>query len=170
MPLLPRLIPPAVVFALGITTLNAASAAIVDRTETVMPAENCQPALPAYDGSIRKRPLAVQNEGGAIAFVTCGMKGAFAARPINRMVTITLVNTTPTPVAATCTLVDGRDLALSTPVFIPLTRTLSPAMPSTYFWSPANNGGANFIYPALSCGLPPGIGISSSARVYQYDD
>lgn len=156
--------------AAGVAVAPIASAAIVDRTETVMPAENCQPALPAYDGNIRKRPLAVQNEGTSVAFVTCAMKGAFAARPINSAVAITLVNTTAAPVSATCTLVDGRDLALSTPVFLSLTRTLSTSLPTVFEWTATSNGGSNFIYPALSCGLPPGIGISSTRRVYQYED
>lgn len=31
----------------------------------------CQTALPVFDGNVRKRPLAVQNEGGSNAFVTC---------------------------------------------------------------------------------------------------
>jgi hypothetical protein len=31
----------------------------------------CQSALPVFDGLIRKRPLAVQNEGTSNAFVTC---------------------------------------------------------------------------------------------------
>lgn len=156
--------------AAGVAMVPIASAAIVDRTETVMPAENCQPALPAYDGNIRKRPLAVQNEGTTIAFVTCGMKGAFAARPINRTVSITLANTSSTPVSATCTLVDGRDLALSSPVFLPKTILVATSLPSVFEWTAASNEGRNFIYPAISCGLPPGIGISSTSRVYQYDD
>lgn len=33
----------------------------------------CTPALPAYEGTIRKRPLSVQNEGATAAFVTCAM-------------------------------------------------------------------------------------------------
>lgn len=31
----------------------------------------CQAALPNFEGQIRKRPLAIQNEGTATAFVTC---------------------------------------------------------------------------------------------------
>jgi hypothetical protein len=31
----------------------------------------CQAALPSYEGQIRKRPLAIQNEGTAAAFITC---------------------------------------------------------------------------------------------------
>ena len=45
---------------------TAPTAAAVDR---------CQPALPTFDGSIRKRPKAVQNEGTSIAFITCGFSG-----------------------------------------------------------------------------------------------
>ena len=32
---------------------------------------NCQSALPVFDGNIRKRPMALANEGAGNAFVTC---------------------------------------------------------------------------------------------------
>ncbi len=36
--------------------------------------KNCQPALPLDDAAVRKKPLAVQNEGIATAFITCSFK------------------------------------------------------------------------------------------------
>ncbi len=46
----------------------------------------CQAALPAFEGAIRKRPLAVQNEGTTNAFVTCSFTMESAAvRTLTRL-------------------------------------------------------------------------------------
>jgi len=158
------------VSSLGMTAALPAQAAIVDRVERLLPAENCQAALPAYDGNIRKRPLAVQNEGDGNAFVTCAMKGTFGAAAIDKEVWVRLINIGATATSITCTLVDGRNLALSDPLF--LTRTaLVPAGGSIEIgWAGADNGGNNYIYPAMSCGLPPRTGIRYTGRLYEYED
>lgn len=163
-------IPAAVaLFALLLPTARG-DAATVSRAELLLPVENCQPALPIYDGNIRKRPLGLQNEGNSAAFVTCAMKGAFAARPINLSIGVSLFNSTPAPVSATCTLVDGRDLALATPVHLTRTRLLAAGQVSRIDWLAADNGGVNYIYPAVSCLLSPGIAIASTRRTFLYED
>ena len=55
------------------TLLAAAEAHSVDRELAFQQngAGACQAALPAYEGLIRKRPMAIQNEGVSTAFVTC---------------------------------------------------------------------------------------------------
>lgn len=44
---------------------------LVNRNHRANAVDVCQAALPAYEGQVRKRPLAVQNEGTASAFVSC---------------------------------------------------------------------------------------------------
>jgi len=48
-----------------------ASAVDLERLSMANAVGRCQGALPNYEGAIRKRPLAVQNEGTGSAFVTC---------------------------------------------------------------------------------------------------
>jgi len=64
----------------------------------------CQAALPVFDSNIRKRPLAVQNEGAEGAFVTC----AFTAQSSGLgPVTVVAANTGSSDATLTCTGVTG---------------------------------------------------------------
>jgi hypothetical protein len=60
--------------ALGLAivlTPGAAHAYFQSRVLIANPVSYCQAALPVFDGNIRKRPLALRNEGQGSAFVTC---------------------------------------------------------------------------------------------------
>lgn len=153
----------------GLAAATPAAAVVVLRKEVLLAAENCQAALPAYDGNIRKRPLAIQNEGTDSAFVTCALKGAFAAAAINTRITVRVINGTTTPKTMACTLVDGRNMALNAPVLRALSTVLAANGSAELVWTSAANGG-NYIYPAMSCNLPPGTGIRSTSRTYQYEE
>lgn len=165
-----RLAAVALAFSIAMTVAWSARGAIVIRSERLLAAENCQAALPSFDGRIRKRPLAVQNESGATAFVTCAMKGTLAVQAINQEVRVWLINNGGAARNITCTLVDGRNLGLSDPIFLTKSTTVATADSSEIVWLPADNGGNAFLYPALSCGLPPGTGIRYTGRLYQYED
>lgn len=132
----------------------APTAAAVDR---------CQPALPAYDGNIRKRPKAVQNEGTATAFVTCGFSGDNFSALDNGIyyAAVLLVNNTASPLEVTCTLVPGRH-ATVVGGFLPLTTTVNPGDPNAGLgWHyPDYDDGRFGVTAAVSCALPPGAGIS----------
>lgn len=156
--------------AFAMTASWSVRGATVIRPERLLAAENCQAALPNFEGSIRKRPLAVQNESSVNAFVTCAMKGTAGARAINQEVRVRLINIADAPRSVTCTLVDGRNPALSDPIYIAKSTTVAAGGSSEITWQPADNGGNNFIYPALSCGLPPRTGIRYTSRLYQYED
>lgn len=52
---------------------STASAATALREKVSNATGVCQAALPAFDGLVRKRPLAVQNESTGHAFVTCSL-------------------------------------------------------------------------------------------------
>ena len=98
---------------LGPTVAGNATAATIVEDELLLPAMACQAALPVFDGQIRKRPLAIQNEGTSNAFITCALRGRFggtsATTGTSAFVTVGLINNTGSSRTATCTLVDGRN-------------------------------------------------------------
>lgn len=68
-----RFVSPCVLAAAIVAAPAAVEAAPIERTLYVNASAHCQAALPVFDGLIRKRPLAVVNEGQAGAFVTCAI-------------------------------------------------------------------------------------------------
>lgn len=117
----------------------------------------CQPALPAYEGQIRKRPLAVQNEGEATAFITCAFNAGGAP---------TLAHLYPGSVdgqehSVTCTAVSGY--ATGNPVYRTKTVTVGPTdEPVSMFWVPSDFGETEAfpsLYFSASCSLPPGTAL-----------
>lgn len=138
----------------------------IEREEIILSAENCQPALPAFDASIRKRPMAMQNEGSSNAFVTCAFRGVFLSLRSQKYVQVGLVNNGSATQEVACTLVDG-EAGFTAPIFLPKTRTLAGGGSSGGLaWTPSDNGGNEFVYPAISCNLPAGVGIQYTARLY----
>ncbi len=141
----------------------AASAAPVWSAVKQTPAAGaCKSALPAFDGLIRTRPLAVQNEGTSPAFVSCAQQGDLAERPTR--ISIALINQNASVATVTCTLVVG--------VFEPAYTTRSTAVPAG-----ATSELLSFIPPvpgvpfpstnhAFSCSLPPGTGISRLSFIH----
>lgn len=146
----------------------AADAAVIERQEVRMSADVCQPALPAFDGNIRKRPLAMQNEGTGNAFVTCAFGGAFNGVPSQKTVTVGFTNITSANITVNCTLVDGQ-AGVMNPDYFPKSIVVPPtgAPVTLLMWSAvADNGGVRFTYPAVSCLLPPGSGVQVTNHTY----
>jgi hypothetical protein len=159
--MLKALIPLAIAVALP-ATANAGS---VGEDRITLAAGACQSALPVFDGVVRKRPLAVQNEGDSVTFITCALEGRFGAAESSDLVGAILVNTSDAPATVNCTLVDGRN-NLADPVYMPKSVMLAANEDIDVVWSVADNEGANFIYPAMSCALPPGVGIKAVAQQF----
>lgn len=140
------------------------------REELAMSAETCQAALPAFDGNVRKRPLALMNEGSGSAFVTCGFTGAGEGEaPATLAVRVYLVNTDSAYHTVTCTLVDGGP-TLSGSLYVPRALAVPPdGAPHELAWiindAPATLG-PGFYYPVVSCGLEPRTGIAYTTRFY----
>lgn len=139
---------------------HAVSAAYVQQSQVMLSADNCQPALPAFDGNIRKRPLGMQNEGAATAFVTCAFKGLrFDPRTTgNDLVGIVLSAQGSQSVTVTCTLVTG----VGEPNYSTQTRTVYPGVGNLLVWE---SGALDFA--AMSCSLPPQAGILYTVRNYE---
>ena len=130
----------------------------------------CQSALPVFDGQIRKRPLAVQNEGTTSAFVSCSFMTPEKGVGV-REILLYADNNTGSPVDISCTLVSGVS-KYSVPTYHPQTITmLANSGINLFAWSSGDNGGANFDDYALnvSCNLPVGTGLSFSQIVYDED-
>lgn len=114
----------------------------------------CRPALPAFDGAIRTRPLAMANEGSSSAFITCSnWSTPFAETNYNTVVT--LANRSAGPVDVTCTLVAGGDTGPA-PTYTPKTITIPANASGNIVWGTL----ANAALPGtlrFSCGLPPRV-------------
>ena len=131
---------------------------------------NCQSALPTFDGQIRKRPLAIQNEGTAPAFVSCAFMSPSNLAGVTQ-VTLLADNNTGSPVDISCTLVSGVSHN-GVPKYFPKTITMAANSGLNGFtWTTADNGGANFTDYDLSasCNLPVGTGLSATQIFFDVD-
>ncbi len=133
----------------------------------------CQASLPNYEGQIRKRPLAIQNEGTEIAFVSCSFVGTDlgvgGTKSIDRLY-IYVYNSNNTATNVSCTMVDGINFGSNT--YFPKTQSV-PQFAANYLYqwtAAADNAGVNFDNTVnVSCGLPPGTGITVT-KVYFFED
>lgn len=160
---------------LAAVLLPGTAAAVEEEMETSANATaSCQGALPNFEGSIRKRPLAVQNEGTANTFVTCSFSSEYDVDD-QRQVSYFgawMSNRSSTPKVVTCTGVAGYD-GYSDNVYVAQTVTVpaNSAGQSNIFFEPADNGGEGY-YPlvSMSCAIPPGIGINDTYVGYVVSD
>jgi len=146
----------------------ALDAAVIERQEVRMSADVCQPALPAFDGNIRKRPLAMVNEGTSNAFVTCAFGGVFNGVPSQKTLTIGFTNITAAVITVNCTLADAQAGVIN-PEFFPKSINVPPqgAPVTLLLWSAAaDNGGVRFTYPAVSCMIPVGAGVVNTLHTF----
>ena len=156
--------------AIALAAIPSADAATVQRQDVRLGVRDCQGALPSFEGSLRKRPLAIQNEGTGDAFVTCAFEGSNGATRDTTQISVILRNLGPTAVNVSCTLVDGG-IGLYTPSYFTKTVSVAPGATtnSAISWVAADNGGLGFIYPAMSCNLPPGVAIPGTIRFFNED-
>lgn len=124
----------------------------------------CQGALPAFAGSLRARPLALQNEGSVTAFATCSPAyNDFASNAEGASaVTIRLINNGPAAVEVSCTLVDGSVAPSGDPTYLPATVDVSAGASATISWDPTDYPAPqpdSIARPNVSCALPAGVGI-----------
>ncbi|MEP6634166.1 MAG: hypothetical protein ABJA62_08140 [Luteimonas sp.] len=119
--------------------------------------------MPVFASQLRKRPLALQNEGTASAFVNCSLMSTDRSVDGVDAVVVTADNNTAAPIDITCTLVTGLS-KMGTPQFFPQTITMPPnsgGLTNEFVWSPTLNDGKPFdnFSINLSCNLPVGAGI-----------
>ncbi len=120
----------------------------------------CQGALPNFEGSLRKRPLGINNEGTITAFVSCSVDtDAFGAIT---GIEVILTNRNASATTVNCTLVDGVAPPFPTPapVYLPKSVSVPAGTFSVLVWNAADNGGNPYLLPNLSCALPVGTEIN----------
>lgn len=126
------------------------------------PANYCRPALPAFDGLIRTRPLAVQNEGATTAFVTCSVATNLWFDPIRLNTTdirMNFTNNHNTSITIACTGVSGREQGPN--LFVTRSSTMQPGQRRSISWrGDFAVGGAMPSFMHFSCALPSGGAIT----------
>lgn len=135
---------------------------------------NCQGALPAFETAIRKRPLAVQNEGNSSAFVTCSFVNEYNVDDQRQASYFGayFTNNSSTGKTVTCTGVAGyQTLSGTTYVSKSAPVAANSASQAQIFFTPADNGG-NGYYPlaSISCNLPPGVAMNDTYIGYAFSD
>lgn len=142
----------------------------LQRVFSTNPAGICQSALPVFDGQIRKRPKAVQNEGTTAAFITCaftsqGPDGVTTSAANPTAVRAYFIATDGASHQVACTGVPGW--AGSATVTVSKTITVaSPNSLASMSWVPGDFAAGATNFPtalfAISCALDPGVGIADS--------
>lgn len=125
----------------------------------------CQGSLPSFEGALRKRPLAIANEGTSSAFVSCSIRAPLSQFEEVTGIIVLFTNRGASTQLFSCTLVDG--VALPFPVHPPVYQPKPILLEAGNFggltWTNVNdNGNGNEPYriPNLNCSLPPGIEIN----------
>lgn len=136
------------------------------------PTAFCQGALPAFETAIRKRPLAVQNEGTTNAFVTCsflsqGSIDSSTTNPNDVLVYFNSVSGTNVPIS--CTGVSGY--AGGANEFVVKSVIVPANGQAQITWNSADFAGAPANFPSglfsISCNLPPGGAINDTRMTFR---
>lgn len=148
---------------------TAQAQTIVTRTEMSNPTNYCQAALPVFDGNVRKRPLAVQNEGSGNAFITCNFNTQGGA--ITDVV-VYFASSNTSSLSVTCTGVNSYNTGANE--YIVKTAALNGTGGQNFIaWSASDFSGAPAYIPdglfGISCNLLPGVGINDSYVIYDED-
>ena len=120
----------------------------------------CQAALPNFEGQIRKRPLAIQNEGTANAFVTCSPTSLQYAEASSGGHGVFFKNDSDAGVTIGCTGVMGAS-DWSTE-YSPRSVTIAANDTGAIYWEPTDfptNGSSSQTTFNVSCTLAPGVGL-----------
>lgn len=158
--------------AVASTYSISANAVVTEHSNGSNPVARCQGALPAFETQIRKRPLAVQNEGTGPAFITCSFEvdvaNAIGNAPI--LLDTYFSNNTAAPINLTCTAVSG--FQGGTNEFVPQTIQLAPGNEQgNLFWVDTDfEGGLGSGVISISCNLPPGVGVNDTYIFWDAED
>lgn len=145
--------------AAGVLSPGSADAATVARQFFQNGGSACTGALPTFEGSLRKRPLAIANEGAVAAFITCSAQSnnANSARPT--VVFAAANNRSGAAVTLSCTLVNGD--GFNGTAFTPASIVLPVNELTTLQWLPAAPATQlPFASVSISCSLPPGVEVN----------
>jgi len=122
----------------------------------------CQGSLPSFEGALRKRPLAIANEGTSTAFVSCSIRTSFGDDVTG--IVVVMINRGASNQTFSCTLVEGIALPYlgNPPVYQPESTTIEAGNNGGFNWNyNADNDGDFYEIPNLNCSLPPGGEINA---------
>lgn len=147
---------------------SEAGAAETERVMHQNASNACQGALPAFAGTLRSRPLAVQNEGETTAFVTCSLPTEGAFGNINRL-SVWFKNQNSGTRAVHCTGVFG---AVRGPIADSVVKGV--VVPggggmAGLTWRPEDTGGTLKGPANVSCALGPGVGVTDLFIYYDVE-
>ena len=154
---------------LGVAPQPASATRVVAQATAI-----CQGALPAFETQIRKRPMALQNEGSSNSFVTCSFNNPGPNSGTSRIssVTVYLQNMSSGSRTVSCTAVStgagaDTDDALYSVKSIQVPRDLDGS--TALQFASADFPGEPILLPgdavSVSCNLLPGLGIASTVLV-----
>lgn len=128
----------------------------------------CQGALPNFDGVLRKRPLAVQNEGVGDAFVSCAW--STETFPVRLHVQAGAIG--GQAASLSCTLVSGTQGNAFVRVATKSIDLPADGAQQELTWRPEDFGqpaGSEFpdAFLALTCKLPPATNLGATYLVYK---
>lgn len=159
--------------AIGLSISGQASAVLQSRGFSANATSDCQSALPVFDGQIRKRPLAVQNEGSSNAFVTCSFTRQTGAPSVPTKVYVAAFTVGGLEQSITCTFVAGTGGSGAPPAdYVPKTILLdSSGQSDEMLWQAADFPGGVFPQDdySVSCNLLPGVALGKSLIVFSED-
>jgi hypothetical protein len=119
-----------------------------DITNHMLPSGNCDRALPVYDDGVRKRPLAVVNEGTTLRYINCTFEArvGFDIRGFG----VWYKNMSNAPQNVTCTGVVGLEGEAD---YYTQTKAVAPGATQEFNW----NGWGEWKTPvAVQCGVKAG--------------
>jgi hypothetical protein len=121
----------------------------------------CQGSLPSFEGTLRKRPLAIANEGSSPSFISCSIRAPLDSEGVASII-VRFANRSAAGRVFSCTLVDGvAEPSAYPPVYQPKSIVLGVSSIETLTWHfEADNGGEYYRIPNLNCSLPPGVEIN----------
>lgn len=160
----------ALALAVGLCTLaSPASAEIVAKDYFINASGNCNGALPTYEGALRKRPLAIRNEGTTNAFVSCSIPRSQADDGYT-LVGAYFTNSTGSDKTINCTLVDGA-VGIGEPALYPRSLILAAGTTNFIAWNSEEFELAEFAsWINVSCNLPAGTEIGLIGGYYGFEN
>jgi len=141
---------------------SAADAATSPRNYQQNGGSACTGSTPAHEGSLRKRPKAIANEGTTTAYITCSaLSDQTGPKPTAVLAWFT--NRSAVAVTVSCTMVDGDEFNGSTA--FPASKVFAPGLFDGMLWTPP---GPTFrAAVSLSCALPPGVELNFFSHAAQ---
>jgi hypothetical protein len=148
--------------AVGVIAVATSGSAAAEDYVAANAVSMCNGALPAYEGALRKRPLAIANEGTSSAFVTCSFPKGYNAAG-NTDAVVYMVNRGTTDATVSCTFVDGivAELNPTPPAYYAASVDIPAGEPGGIIWT-AENEGVEFFSPYgnVNCSIPPKVELT----------